>query len=223
MWYTIKIKITHYHTALVWHHYLPLRLTINEQTTKQELDGNWYSYTSNREEPLTTIKWSIHHKHIEGGSPAGSISSGLTVWHPPGVCKIYEDQIKYYCVVKKWWRHLPSSTTYYHGHCVSEAIPPAVTDWFVERSERVLSLLNLKVSLGGRLRLGIKPSGSAGTGWYGGPYTHSLIYIMLHKTRLVVCRWTPCLIDKSSLPFCGHHLRQGDVEERGYWSEDRDD
>ena len=38
MWYTIKY--THYHTALVWHHYLPLRLTINKQTTKQKLDGN---------------------------------------------------------------------------------------------------------------------------------------------------------------------------------------
>lgn len=38
MWYTIKV--THYHTALVWHHYLPLRLTINKRTTKQKLDGN---------------------------------------------------------------------------------------------------------------------------------------------------------------------------------------
>ena len=38
MWYAIKI--THYHTALVWHHYLPLLLTINKQTTKQKLDGN---------------------------------------------------------------------------------------------------------------------------------------------------------------------------------------
>jgi len=37
MWYTIKY--THYHTALVWHHYLPLRLTINKWTTKQKLDG----------------------------------------------------------------------------------------------------------------------------------------------------------------------------------------
>ena len=38
LWYTIKY--THYHTALVWHHYLPLRLTISKQTTKQKLDGN---------------------------------------------------------------------------------------------------------------------------------------------------------------------------------------